>query len=315
MPLIARRRNGLRLVKYIDPPDEAELLPVNRLFSDYTHRKPASDDEYRSYVRWYQYDKTSLNAKTEGSRDERYWVREKVTFDAAYNGERMIAYLFLPKNAKPPFQPVIYFPGLRAQSETDSDNSLEIDVISFLMRSGRAVIYPIYKGTYERGSGVAIPRGTMSHRDSRIQQFKDFERSIDYLETRGDIDGGKLAFYGISWGGGMGAQFPALDARVKVNVLVHGGLRMDPALPEVDQFNFVSRVKIPTLMLSGKYDFTFPVETSQLPMLRLLGTPEPDKVRIQFDIGHQFLPTEFARETIKWLDRYLTPVHTIAQSN
>jgi hypothetical protein len=90
---------------------------------------------------------------------------------------------------------------------------------------------------------------------------------------------------------------------------------MDPALPEVDQFNFVSRVKIPTLMLSGKYDFTFPVETSQLPMLRLLGTPAADKKRIEFDIGHQFLPTEFAKETIEWLDHYLGPVQTIAQTN
>ena len=30
------------------------------------------------------------------------WVREKVAFDAAYPGERVIAQLFLPKNATPP---------------------------------------------------------------------------------------------------------------------------------------------------------------------------------------------------------------------
>jgi hypothetical protein len=40
--------------------------------------------------------------------------REKVTFDAAYDGERVTAYLFLPKNGSPPFQVVVYYPGLLA---------------------------------------------------------------------------------------------------------------------------------------------------------------------------------------------------------
>jgi hypothetical protein len=36
-------------------------------------------------------------------------------------------------------------------------------------------------------------------------------------------------------------------------------------LPEIDPVNFVSRVELPVLMLGGKYDFDFPVETSQKP--------------------------------------------------
>ena len=35
-------------------------------------------------------------------------------FDAAYGNERMSAYLFLPKKAKPPYQTVLYFPGAGA---------------------------------------------------------------------------------------------------------------------------------------------------------------------------------------------------------
>ena len=119
----------------------------------------------------------------------------------------------------------------------------------------------------------------MAHRDFRIEQFKDFSRSIDYLEMRNDVDSKKIGFYGLSWGGGMGAHFPALEERIKLNILVHGGLRMEPALPEVDQINFVTRVKVPTLMLSGIYDFDFRPETSQIPMFNLLGTPAADKKR------------------------------------
>ena len=36
---------------------------------------------------------------------------EKVSYAAAYGGERIPAYLFLPKNAKPPYQVVVVFPG------------------------------------------------------------------------------------------------------------------------------------------------------------------------------------------------------------
>jgi hypothetical protein len=43
--------------------------------------------------------------------------------------------------------------------------------------------------------------------------------------------------------------------------------------PEVDPINFAPRVKTPLLMLNGRDDFTFPIETSQEPLFRLLGTP------------------------------------------
>jgi len=63
------------------------------------------------------------------------------------------------------------------------------------------------------------------------------------------------------------------------------------------------------LMLSGKYDFGFPVETNQLALFRLLSTPAADKVRIPYDIGHQFLPTEFAKASLAWLEKYFGPVN------
>jgi dienelactone hydrolase len=300
--------NGIRLAKYIGgTPGPEEAKPLAPLKADYLHHKPASDQEFLAYSRLYGYDKTPLNATVESSSDEPYWRKEKVSFDTAYNKERMFAYLFLPKNSSPPFQTLIYFPGTDAQSLTSSEN-LPLELFSFFMKSGRAVIFPIYKGTYERGSGTAVVPGGMAHRDTRLLQFKDFARSIDYLETRSDIDKNELGFYGVSWGGGMGAHLPALEKRLKVNILVHGGFRPEVYEPEVDPFNFVSRVTIPTLMLSGKYDLGFPVESSQMPLFKGLGTPAADKRRIEFEIGHQFLPTEFARESLAWLDRYLGPV-------
>jgi len=64
----------------------------------------------------------------------------------------------------------------------------------------------------------------------------------------------------------------------------------------------------PVLMENGRLDFNFPLEESQRPLFRLLGTPEASKKHVLFDSGHVPPFTEVARETIDWLDRVLGPV-------
>ncbi len=88
---------------------------------------------------------------------------------------------------------------------------------------------------------------------------KDFRRSIDYLETRSDIDSKKLAYLGFSWGGIYGAIIPAIEERLKASILNVGGM-WGNTRPEVNSIHYVTRVKIPTLMLNGRYDMTFPFE-------------------------------------------------------
>jgi eukaryotic-like serine/threonine-protein kinase len=41
--------------------------------------------------------------------------------------------------------------------------------------------------------------------------------------------------------------------------------------------NFAPRVKIPVLLINGRYDFVFLMETCQEPLLRALGPPDADK--------------------------------------
>lgn len=72
--------------------------------------------------------------------------------------------------------------------------------------------------------------------------------------------------------------------------------------------NFLPRIHMPVLMLSGKYDSVFPYELSQLPFLHLLGTPAADKRHVVFEGGH-FLPRpQMVKESLDWLDRYLGSV-------
>jgi dienelactone hydrolase len=181
------------------------------------------------------------------------------------------------------------------------------------VKSGRAVLYPVYKGTFERRDDALtlISKGEKSHRFTEylIQLVKDFKKCIDYLETRQDIDSNKLAYYGMSWGGVFGAIIPAVEERLKASVLVAGGFYRDGlGRPEANQINYVTRVKTPTLMINGRYDTLLPYETSQKPMFDLLGTPDEHKELKLYETDHIPPRNEFIKETLAWLDRYLGPV-------
>ena len=157
----------------------------------------------------------------------------------------------------------------------------------FLLQNGRAVLCPAYKGCFDRKTDLDIPRSlpNPSHEFTQylVWWVKDFKRSIDYLETRPEtFDLDKLAYFGFSWGGWMGNIIPAVEERLSVSLLKLAGLvplGQNPnmrALPEADPFNYVTRVKIPTLIVGGKYDMSYPYETAVKPMIDLLGTPEAD---------------------------------------
>ena len=105
---------------------------------------------------------------------------------------------------------------------------------------------------------------------------KDLGRSIDYLETRPDIDTHKLAFFGISFGAGAAPRLVAVEPRLKAAVLLSGG-SFEKVPPAVDPWNFAPRFKAPVLMLNGEDDFTYPLETSQIPLFRQLVHPRKTK--------------------------------------
>ena len=266
-----------------------------------------SDEVYQAFRSAYYYDKSPLDARTEGVEDaDPRWRLEKISFRAAYGNERVPASLFLPKNSAPPFQTVVYYPTSGAQIyKSLTEYAHDISMIAMLVASGRAVICPIYKGTFERYEKFP-PGATMSsYRDQMVMTAKDLGRSIDYLETRTDLQPGKLAFFGYSAGGTNGTILPAIETRLKASVLVAAGFTQGKSLPEADPINFAPRNTVPTLMLNGRYDFARPVETSQLPMFRLLGASSEQKRHVLFDTGHTLRPEQIASEVYVWLDRFL----------
>jgi len=309
-------KTGFRCVRYIDTLriPEIALQPVKFAeVTDFYELKPAEDSVFQVYKEQFSYDKKNLNSRVEAKDEQaKDWVKEKVTFDTADANERMSAYLFLPKNTRPPYQTVVYFPGSSAEQQKSSQDLekyvwFEVD-LTFLLQDGRAVLFPIYKGTFERVDPKFVGRPPESRLNTEycIEVIKELRRCIDYLETRADIDADKIAYLGFSWGARLGAIIPAVEERLKVSILKSGGLRT-VWRPEINQINYVTRVKHPTLMLNGRYDMTFPYETSAKPLFDLLGTPNEDKILKLYDTDHFIPRNEFIKETLAWLDRYLGP--------
>jgi dienelactone hydrolase len=304
-----RRANyGFRCVKQLASPAAVQAAaPIEVPFRDFFQEKPVSDEVFAAYRGLYAYDRGELNARVEETGSGEDGTRQKVSFNAAYGGERVVAYLFLPKNVAPPYQPIIYFPGSSAIHQDKFSLSVYAD---WIPRSGRALMCPIYKSTFERRDDLNsdYPEPTAFWRDHVIAWSKDVGRSIDYLETRKDMDVGKLAYVGLSWGGAVAPNILAVESRFRTAVLESGGLEFQRALPEADTINFIPRVRVPLLMLNGRYDHFFPVESSQIPFFKLLGTPEKDKRQVIYETGHAVPRKEFIRESLDWLDRYLGPV-------
>lgn len=302
--------NGIRLVQYLDTTNVARAGgPIEPEFRDYRAERPVADEVFEVYRQLYAYDRTPLDARLVAIDTLPGSVRQRVEMDAAYGGERLTVFVYLPPTGTPPYQTVVHFPGSGDIYQRSYDE-LDVSFLDFVLRSGRAVIYPIYRGTWERGTELAsdIQDESVSYREHVIAWVRDFSRTVDYIESRPDLDEERIAYLGISWGGAVAPLITAVEPRLRASVVVAAGLAMQKTQPMVDPFHFLPRVTVPTLMVTGRYDSFFPIETSQEPFFELLGTPPDRKKLLVTDANHfvmSFANTLVVRETLDWLDLWL----------
>ena len=308
--------NGVRLAHITDSDSLVARLasPVEtQTLFDFNTVRPVSDATFAAFRRMYDYDAKPLETKleAEGETQELRW--QKVSFTAAYDGPRMAAYLFFPKNVSAPFEPVIIWGAANALTARRLDPTDRIFDIAegFLARSGRVLVLPLYMGTYERDdSAFSIsswrPDTTTRYRDQVVDQVKDLRRTIDFLETRKDVRADRIGFHGGSWGGMMAPYALSMEPRIKAAVLYSAGYPGYKARAEVEPYNYSPRVRTPTLMENGQFDTVFPYETSQLPFFRLLGTPARNKDIIMGTGGHMLPLEQVIPATLAWFDKYLS---------
>ena len=281
------------------PPEPTKIAP------------PFPEAAWQTWVSFLSYPKAPLDARTEFTDDSSpHWRMEKVSFTAAYGGERMLAYLFLPKSGPPPYQAVVFWPGGAPICIGSSENGRRLPYLpyfDYLVKDGRAVLYPALKGTFERGGKEGenpfdVVKGWGD--DMTVMQVKDLCRSVDLLQSRPDIAGYKIAYLALSWGAMEAPKPLAYEKRIGAASLIGAGL-----FPDDPNGSWARHVTTPVQMLSGRFDY-MPVDTAQAPLFQLFATPPDKKRHLLFNAGHGLdgCEKEMITRTLEWYDRYLGPV-------
>jgi len=305
--------NGFRCARY----NEAALAPeltseIRVILRDARTAKAVSDEVYEVFKRQFAYAKSPLNERVDSTDDNKDWTRLRITFDAGHDNGRVPIMVFLPKTAKPPYQLAVIFPGLSAFAGSASSENLT-PPFDFIVKSGRAVVQPIYKGSFERWDTFLNTRGEDAMRVMRgrmVDWREEVGRTLDLLSARKDIDTERVAYVGASFGASLMLPLLDLENRFKTAVLLAPGFTYRSVPPEADFVNYASHVTMPVLMIGGRQDYVLPLEESQKPLFERLGTPAEHKRHVIFDAGHVAdLPRgQVLREVLAWLDKYLGPV-------
>jgi hypothetical protein len=241
---------GFRCVKRVADPPSASFAPVVSAERPVRVQEAVGETEFKFFSRLHQnYDSSKLLESRVDQTDDTlpFWTRLTVSFEPAYEGSRVVGHLFLPKDVQPPYQAIIMFGGSGVMQARRLDEV--VFPFEFIVRSGRAVLIPAYWGTLERGpSDLGLPAN--EEVDRSLKWYWDLVRSVDYLDSREDIDIQRLGFYGVSWGAAHAPRFLAMDKRFKAAAFMSGGLlRVQP--PEVDSWNFAPHYTVPTIMISS----------------------------------------------------------------
>ncbi len=237
----------------------------------------------RKWFANYNYPKEAdLEPQVVEIKETKEWRREKISYLGA-DGERVLAYLYLPPKHFPgPHQVIHLVPaGDVTRRHRSLPQSIEADYASFV-QSGRAIFSVVLRGYIERNR----PRGwTWPDSDSRefveeeARDIVDIRRGLDYLETRDDVDASKIAFMQNS-AGGIIMALPAIDARYRAVVLCGAGIKpwTTQVHPEANSINFAPLIRAPKLLVHGLYDETTPLKTEWEPLYNLLPPPKQKKL-------------------------------------
>ncbi len=292
-------------------PDQT-LATVDTVGRDLRRLRPVSGEVFEVFRRQLAYAPVPLDERVESVNTARPdWVIETVSLAAGYQNERITTRLFLPRTGKPPYQAMVYFPGLGPFAGPESSQNLEPALLDFIVRSGRALVWPVFKGSYERWDPFLNLQGEENLRTMRtrmVEWRQDLGRVLDLLSTRQEIDASRVGFIGASFGASVPLPLLAVENRLKVAVLLAPGLSFRALPPEADAINYAHHITMPVLMVGGRHDYVLPYETSQRPLFEQLGTPADRKRHVVFDSGHFNFPrTQLVREVLAWLDQYLGP--------
>ncbi|HOO57358.1 MAG TPA: prolyl oligopeptidase family serine peptidase [bacterium] len=237
---------------------------------------------FEKHKKDFEYDKSMpLNAEVEVLEERETYTKYHVFYDST-NGERVPAYLYVPKNLRkyhasldpelqeayakrineldgPPWPAIFFMHWLQ------SDKTLADSFAPDWTKYGYAVlaIDGIHKGERKTPGRNILETEIRNTLWNIRQQVVDCMRGVDYLETRDDIDTNRLGYFGISMGSLTGAITTAVDRRYKAVVLADGAgdfsvVFSKADLPEVKEI--VDEIKEKGYTLEEAFNILKPVD-------------------------------------------------------
>jgi serine/threonine protein kinase/dienelactone hydrolase len=263
--------------------------------------------QYKAVFRYNKQAKFNQTVVLDSSAATSY-AHKIVEIDAAYASERLTLHIFLPKGHDAPYQTIVYFPGSGSQkADVFSLDHTDVSRAAAFVATGRAVCYPVYKGTFERR--VSNTLGPEQGNELRVAQVKDLCRALDYLETRLDVfDMSRLVYVGFSWGAALGPLMMGIEDRFSVCVLVSGGLWRGANYPELEPKTYVRLLDKPVLMINGAADWKY-FSLANRNARSSMPSPAEDKQHHIFPSAGHGVPLDEAQALIDtWLNEHFGPV-------
>ena len=302
-------KNGFRTARLINPRD---LNPFGdpietQAPKDLSFYKPMSDEVFKVYSRSFEVDSSKPKSKVIYVDDSHpIWIKERISIEVGYNEEMMDMLIFKPKNSFGPSSPVVIHPGSNYYStppEIDDINPGEFS-LDFLIKSGKTLVWPAWKGSLNRMPATRSGGDRMrDFRNLYIAWVTDTDKTLDYLETRNDIDTDNIFYLGMSYGALFNTHTLLFENRYKGAILYVGGV-FPTYPPLVDGINHMPRIDTPFLMLNGEQDYLVP-KSAAMYFYQSTGTPENDKKIVFYDSGHWPLPrNQMIKETLDFIKKY-----------
>jgi len=311
-PLERNPDQGIRLAMY----DETIDNPPLGLNGEPPSPPQVSAEQYAEFSKMFAYlpdFDIAESAKLVFEVTEQSWIRRKILLPTDDPEDPLPVLLFLPEDAIGPLQSILFFP----PGDTGGILSDSIDIsryhIDFVVKSGRALVWPILIGSYERGRPRDRQRGAAFIRRwnvANLARREETGRVIDYLQGSSEFDEERVGLLAASFGATfLSPHILATEPRIKSAVLMSASLAAVNPEKVPDQVNpntYWPRVRTPILVLNGRYDVTKPYRPNDDLMISLIGTADNDKQSIFYDSSHWPLPEHRVRnDTLGWFDRYL----------
>lgn len=177
--------NGFRCVKLLNDKEKYDHLYQDidpGRYKDYYSDEIVEDEVFNVFLNQYVYDSIDLAPNILYQEEYKDWIKEKIELSVPYEQGKLTIYIFTPKLVKPSFQTLIFFPMIDSRNIEQSEGKLLLKTNDFLVKNGRAVVYPIFKGTYERkfSSSRDCNDRRICDKEEKILAMKDLKITIDY---------------------------------------------------------------------------------------------------------------------------------------